>query len=84
MLNVNTDDVPDTLSLKFPVLSVTVPFEVPFSLIETPIKGSPLLSTTLPLTGVDTIATAVFGIMLANPWQTHIQVKSKIHSDTIK
>ena len=36
--------------LKFPSKSVTVPLEVPFSITVAPITGSPLASTTFPVT----------------------------------
>ena len=37
---------------KFPLKSVSVPFEVPFSIILAPGKGSPLLSTIIPVTEI--------------------------------
>lgn len=41
------------LSVKLPSISVTVTFCVPFSVMEAPMIGSPLASTTLPESLVD-------------------------------
>ncbi|MNE37770.1 hypothetical protein D3C80_1316380 [compost metagenome] len=53
-MKINTDWLLATFNLKLPSASVEVPFEVPFSVMETPGSGIPLASVTTPLTGVDT------------------------------
>ena len=40
----------ETESDHFPFMSVTVPFPVPFTVTDTPIRGSPVLSVMIPRT----------------------------------